>query len=413
MTNSRENSTGYKKLVIKNISWVWSTRVLTRLVSIVRTAITARILSPSAFGIFGVASIGLASLEILTETGINVFLIQEKNSHNYISSAWVVSIFRGMLISFLLIVTAPLFASFFKSSDAYVYILVLSVVPFIKGFINPSIVLFQKNLVLHKEFWYRSVIFFLESLFTVIFTFYTKSPAGLVAGLIGGAVVELLISHIFVSPRPIFELNSIKFRKIIHSGKWVTIYGIFNFFSEELDNAVVARMLGVSALGIYDIAYRFSYLPISEVSDVVSRVIFPVYTKIADEKDRLISVFIRSTVIISFFVISVGIFLFLFSDQIIILVLGDKWSMAIPILKVLVLYGVVRGIIGPFSALFLAMGKQNFVAAMTASRVSVLAISIVPLIMFFGIYGAAYSVILSSAIEAPVAAFCAYKLLMK
>lgn len=413
MSKVKENKLSYKSIAIKNISWVWSTRVATRLVSIVRTAITARILSPTSFGIFGIASIGLESLEIFTETGINIFLVQEKDTDSYINSAWVISILRGLLISMLLVITAPLIASFFKSSDVYVYILVLSVVPFIKGFINPSIVMFQKNLAFHKEFWYRSIIFFLESLLTIIFTIYTKSPAGLAAGLIGGAVIELLISHVFVFPRPRIEFSSIKLKKIVRNGKWVTLYGIFNYLSEELDNTVVAKMLGASSLGIYDLAYKFSYLPISEISDVVSRVVFPVYAKILDDRKRLMSSFLKSTVSISILVTLFGLGIFVFSTQIVVIILGQKWIAAGEVLRLLVLYGVIRGIFGPFSALFLAVGKQNYVASMTAARALTLSISIIPLIIFFGIFGAVYSAILSAAIEAPVAVYYAYKLFNK
>jgi O-antigen/teichoic acid export membrane protein len=273
--------------------------------------------------------------------------------------------------------------------------------------------MFQKNLALHKEFWYRSIIFFIESLFTIIFTIYTKSPAGLVAGLISGAIIELLISHIFVFPRPRIEFNSIKLKKIIRNGKWVTLYGIFNYLSEELDNTVVAKMLGVSSLGIYDLAYKFSYLPISEVSDVVSRVVFPVYAKILNDRKRLISAFLKSTFSISVVVILFGLGIFVFSTQIVVLILGQKWLAAGEVLRFLVLYGVIRGIFGPFSALFLAVGKQNYVASMTAARVLTLTLTIIPLIMFFGIFGAVYSAILSALVEAPVAVYYAYRLLNK
>src|SRR3990167_5781112 len=99
---------GYKSRVIKGVSWLSILRISTRGITFVRLAILARILTPAQFGVFGIASLILALLEILTETGINVFLIQKKEKYaEFIDSAWVVSIIRGCLISLLLIVTAP------------------------------------------------------------------------------------------------------------------------------------------------------------------------------------------------------------------------------------------------------------------------------------------------------------------
>lgn len=408
----RKNEKGsYRKLAIKNISWVWLTRAATRAVSVVRTAITARLLSPSAFGIFGIASLGLGSLEVFTETGINIFLVQEKNTDRYTNSAWIISIVRGILISLLLILTAPIITLFFNSSEAYHYILILSVVPFIKGFINPSIVNFQKDLKLHREFWYRSIIFTIESIFTVVFTLYFKTPMGLAAGLISGALVEVFISHVFISPKPKIEFNAIKIKKIFHNGKWVTAYGIFNYLSEELDNAVVAKILGATSLGIYDLAYRFSYLPISEIGDVVSRVVFPLYVKIIEDKRRLRSTFLKTSFVISLFVLLAGVILFVFANQIVTIVLGQKWIDAVPILKILILYGVCRGSFGPFSALFLALNKQRYIAFITSARVATLLLTIIPLTVLYGLTGSALSAVISAIVEIPITSYYAYKLL--
>ena len=54
-------------------------RVVSRGFAFVRTAILARILSPAQFGVYGIVLIVLALLELLTETGVNIFLIQEKD----------------------------------------------------------------------------------------------------------------------------------------------------------------------------------------------------------------------------------------------------------------------------------------------------------------------------------------------
>src|SRR3972149_7798883 len=148
----------------------------TRGMTLLKTIILARILSPFQFGVYGIAILVLGFLEILTETGVNVVLIQEKgNTDKYISTAWVVSIIRGSLIFLIIFTLSPFISSFFQSSQALNLIRLASFVPLIRGFINPSIVKFQKELAFNKEFAFRSSLFFTDSLFAIGIGILTRS----------------------------------------------------------------------------------------------------------------------------------------------------------------------------------------------------------------------------------------------
>src|SRR3989338_7346307 len=128
---------GYRTDVFKGISWMGLLRGSTRAITFVRLAILARILTPAQFGVFGIASLMLSFLEIITETGINIFLIQEKKDiREYLNSAWAVSIIRGFLIAFILLASAPFIANFFNSEESIHVIYLIALVPMIRAFIN-------------------------------------------------------------------------------------------------------------------------------------------------------------------------------------------------------------------------------------------------------------------------------------
>src|SRR3989344_9285412 len=148
---------GYTKEAIKGVSWLGAFRLFARVLSFLRTIIVARILSPSQFGVYGIATLLLSLIEILTETGINVFLIQKKDDiDRYINTAWIVSIIRGLLISIVIISSARFVSDFFRNPEVFPLLMLIGVVSFIRGFINPSVVKFQKELNFNKEFYYRS-----------------------------------------------------------------------------------------------------------------------------------------------------------------------------------------------------------------------------------------------------------------
>lgn len=405
---------GYSRQVFIGVSWMSAFRIFSRAIALVRIVILARLLVPSQFGIFGIASMTLALLEIMTETGINVFLVQEKDEiKEYVNDAWIVSIIRGFLIAAFIILTAPLIVAFFKVPQATGIICLISIVPVIKGFINPAEVRFQKKLEFNKEFYFRSTIFSLDSLVAIIVSLITHSAIGLVFGMIAGAVFEVVLSFILIKPLPTLKFNLQKISKIFHKGKWVTLYGFLNYVASQGDNITIGKLLGPASLGIYQMGYKISTMPVSEVSDVVNKVTFPVYSKMSEDINRLKKGFMKTILLASSVSILLGIIIFFFPKILFILIFGQKWADTLNILKPLAIYGAIRGISGTTSSLLLAVGKQNYVAGMTFVRFIALIITIVPLTMAYGLFGASISVLLSGITELPLAIYYVRSIFLK
>jgi O-antigen/teichoic acid export membrane protein len=398
---------GYTKRTIIGVSWMSGFRVVTRIIAFARIIILARILVPSQFGVFGIATMALALLEILTETGINVFLVQEKEDiKRYVNDAWLISIIRGILIAIFIILTAPYVASFFNIQQSIGLLFFISVVPFMRGFINPSEVTFQKELQFNKEFYFRTAIFGLDSLVAIIVSLITHSAVGLVFGLIAGTILEIILSFTIIKPIPTLDFNLQKLKKIFHSGKWVTLFGVFNYAASKGDSMAIGKILGPGPLGIYQIGYTIATMPVSEIADVANRVTFPVYSKISEELQRLKEGFIKTTLLVSAISILLGIIIFFFPRELFILIFGQKWADTMIVLKPLAIYGAIRGISNTASSLFLALGKQKYVAGITFLRFAVLAITIVPFTLSLGLLGAGYSVLLSGIVELIPIGYC-------
>lgn len=387
-------------------------RITTRVIAFAKIAILARLLLPEQFGLFGIASLALVFLEKVTETGINVYLIQEKSKlEGYVDTAWLISIVRGFVISGFIFLLAPAVGLFFKSADSISLLRLIALVPFLRGFINPSIVKLQKELKFDKEFYLRFSIFTVDSVTTIILALLTKNAVSFVWGLIVGAILELIISHFLIRPKPklVFDLSKIK--KVLGRGKWVTGYGIFDYLYQNVDDAVVGKLLGISTLGIYQVAYKISSLPVSEVADVVSKVTFPVYVKISSDSSRLKKAFIKTVSISGLLMVLVGTTIFIFPGEIVLLILGPSWLSTVPILKILAAFGVIKGIVSIPLSLFLAVERQEYVTAVTFVSLLSMIILVIPLVNAFGVEGAAVSALIGSLFSLIVALYFTRKIL--
>lgn len=393
---------GYLNTAVRGLSWMASFRVLYRIIGIIRIAIIAHLLSPEKLGVFGIVTIVLGFLEIITETGINIFLIQEEEDlDSYINTSWAVSILRGLLISILIFTLAPLVSKFFNSPSSLPLLYICSAVPLIRGFINPSIVRFQKELQFNKEFMYRIVIFAVDSLVSILAVILLKSVTGLLIGLLVAAIFEVIYTFLVSRPWPKLDFNLEKVKKIINRGKWVTLFGIFDYLYTQIDNVIVGKMLGVSSLGIYQNAYKISTAPLTEVGDVFFRVSFPIFSKIANDKNRLKSAFVKNTLITLILMTLAGIFIYTFSEPIVLILFGKGWESAISVVKLLSVLGVVRGVASSTNSLLVAKQKQKYSAIVTLVSVCGLLITIVPLVRMYGIIGAGIAAIIGVLISLP------------
>jgi O-antigen/teichoic acid export membrane protein len=403
---------GYLKDAVKGVGWMTAFRVLYRAIGIIRIAIISHILTPLSLGIFGIVTIVLGFLEIITETGINIFLIQEKDDINgYINTAWVVSIVRGFLISLLIFFLAGPISGFFNSPVSKNLLYIAALIPLIRGFINPSIVKFRKDLQFNKEFLYRILIFVVESAVSVIGVIILKSVYGMIWGLLAGAVFEVLYTFIVARPWPKIKFNQVKIRQVINRGKWVTLFGVFDYLFSQSDNIIVGKILGVAPLGIYQNAYKISTAPLTEVGTIFHTVTFPVFSKISGDTARLTKAFIKNT-LVNFVLMSLaGVIIFIFASPIVNVLFGKGWEIAVPVVKLLSVLGVIRGVAGSTGSLLIAKGKQKYTAIMTIVSTIGLWVTIIPLTHAYGIMGAGIAAIIGTLISVPFTVYYVFKTL--
>lgn len=397
------------KQSINSVFWVGTLKGLGRVVTLGKIAVLARFLSPLEFGLFGIASLAISLLETVTDTGINVFIIQREGElKEYINTAWVISIIRGIIIFLLLAVFSPLISVFFKQ-DVTFLIFLIGFASFLRGFINPSIVTYQKELLFKKEFYLRFSIILTDALVAIALGIKYQRAFALVLAMIAGVLVELVISYVFIKPHPKLIFEKEKFKKVLSRGKWVTAAGIFQYLFANGDNLTIGRILNAGSLGLYQMAYRISTIPITEISDVFSRVTFPMYAKNQEDKKYNNRLLLKSTIAITIITLPIGILLFIFTKPIVEIFLGQKWMDLVMPLKILSIFGVIRAIEGVIVPYLLAYKKQEQVSAITLISLLGMAVSIIPLTLKYNITGSAYSVLFASLFVIPYILFLVKK----
>lgn len=371
--------------------------------ALIKIAILARFLLPYQFGNYGVALLVLGFLEVLTETGINVFLIQKKDEIKpYLNSAWVVSIIRGLLITLIILVSSPLVIHFFNATQIQNLLYIVAGVAFVRGFINPMEVSYQKNLLFRKEFIYRGFLYFVDAALAVILGIVTRSESSMLFSMLISAMAEVLLSFVLFKDKPKLSIDKEKVLEVVHSGKWVTGAGIFSYIFQNIDNLTVGKVLGTTQLGLYQQAYSVSTLPVTEIGNIFNKVTFPVYVAIGGDKERLKKAFGKTLGAICLLVIPFSIILFFFAKPIILIFLGQNWLSIEPVLKILAVFGAFKSVLNFSYSLFLSLKLQNYVMYSEFFGIVGMGAAIYPLVTKFGIVGAGYATLIAFICSLPV-----------
>lgn len=112
-------------------------------------------------------------------------------------------------------------------------------------------------------------------------------------------------------------------------------FDLVNFFSRNLDSLLIGKYIGNSGLALYDKAYRLVLYPVSNLNQVLSRVIHPIFSKFSNEVDVIFEKYIEILYKITIYGVVVSVFCYFSSESIIIFMYGEQWRESIPLFKIL------------------------------------------------------------------------------
>ena len=398
--------------VIKAGMWLSIYRVGTKFAGLIKTAIVARILTPTQFGIFGLVSIALNLLETFTETGLEQALIHKpKVTSEDLSTAWLIVNLRSLVVSLILLISAPIFAHFFNQPSVTIFIQVIAITPILRGLRNPNMVFLKKKLEFGKETAMLISGAVAEVFVGIIAVVLLRNVWGLILSIMAGSIVELVVSYLVISPPKLSKPNLSAGLPLIKFGKWVWASSALSYIVNQGDDIVVGKLLGIDSLGFYQNAYKIASAPATQVTGTITQITFPAFSQIQADKKRLLRAFKRSLGFAALITLPLSLLIFTFPAQIISLALGDQWLMAAPALKILAIYGLIRSTSSLMAPLANALGRPDLITFTGLIRAAVLFATIYPLSVALGIAGTAWATVIAITVANTILAFRLYRLL--
>lgn len=379
---------------VKSGIWATGINVGTRLLQTVMTVVLARVLGPREFGLMGIALLTHQALDRFSRLGVDRALVQhrEANVDDYLDTAWVVQLGRGVVLAALLFLGAPLVAGFFDEPRVTPILQVVALSPLLAGAFNPSIVYFEKDLEMHKKFAFDISGAAAQFVVAVSFAIVYESVWALVFGFIAADVARLVASYALHEYRPGTGVRRSYIRELIGYGKWITATSGISFLLTSGDDAVVGRLLTTTALGYYQLGYRLSKTATMEVSRSLSTVAFPMYSKLQGDADALADALQRVVRLLSFASFPAAAGVVVTAPVFVAGVLGEQWLPVVPVMQVVAVYGGFSALTSAFNDIWNATGRPDINTKVNAVRLVVTGAVILPATMAYGFAGTAAAI---------------------
>lgn len=382
--------------VVKGGFWVFSQRLIHQLLYLGRLVILARLLAPHDFGLLGIALVTMAILNTFSTTGFMQALIQKKEkTEDYLDSVWTVLILRGFILFIILYFISPYAANFFNEPEAKLIIQVVGLSMLLGAFTNVGVIYFQKELEFKKQFIFQLSGTGMDFLVAVTSAFILRNAWALVLGFLVGNAVRLVLSYFIHPYRPHLCLDFDKIKELFNYGKWILGAVIITFFVVQGDDIFLSKVLGVTALGFYQIAFKLGNMPATEIAGVIRNVAFPAYSKLQSSLPQIKEAYLRVMTFASIIFVPLTGGIIVLAPQAIKIFLGEQWLPVVIPLQILAVSGMVRCFMGFSGPLFLAIGKPKINFKLNLIRLIVMVMTIYPLTFVWKISGTSLSVLLS------------------
>jgi O-antigen/teichoic acid export membrane protein len=247
------------------------------------------------------------------------------------------------------------------------------------------------------------VLLTIEVSLALAFGLLYRSAEALVLAMLGAALVEVLLSHILISPRPRLQLDLKRVKQILRFGAWMNVQTVFQFLVKNLDDILVGKLLGAEMLGLYQMAYKITHSVVGEVGEVVSAAVLPVVAKMREQRERVRTLVKRALIGLGLFSGGLAVLGSIFREPLVHYVFGDSWSPIIPLLPWLFAAAALYAVVNLVGTVLIAQGMPKFTAVNYIFETAVMVTAILTLSGKYGLLGVSVAIFASRIAVVPLA----------
>lgn len=320
----------------------------------------ARILGPADYGLMAIALVVTAFAALFRDMGTSAAVIQKQTLSAELTNAifWI-NVALGIVIGGLIVLFSPLLGAAFKEPGLQKLLMLLSPV-----FLLSSIGIVQQAL-LGRDSSFRTIAIVeiaSSALGLGVAILLALKGAGVFALAAQSVVVAGVSSAFFyvaVKWRPRVHVNFSLLKEIWSFSGNIFLFNLLNYFHRNADSMLIGRFIGSGSLGFYNIAYRILLFPIQNITFVLTRAMFPAYSRHQDDKDSIAEHYLANLQSIAFITVIMMALVWALREPFVTVILGEKWLPATGVLAWLAPVGFFQSLVSTSGTVLTSIGRAD------------------------------------------------------
>lgn len=302
--------------------------------------ILARLLLPADFGIIAMLYVFTAMGAILIDAGFGNALVREKQVDNLdYSSVFYFNLFLGIIIYLFFFIISPNIASFFKIPELEKiakYIFLIFPIRSI-GLIQTTIL--TRDLNFKTSAKVSTVATLISGLVGIFLAYMGYGVWALVYQIILSALLKSVFLWIFNSWRPVLRFNFYTIKRLFSFSMNLMATNFIVVLFNNLYTIIIGKFYPLNEVGYYNQAKKISEIPNQTITTVVQNVTYPILSQVQDDNINLKKGYRKIIMMVLFFNFPMMFGLLVMAEDLIYLLLTEKWMPAVPYFQLLCIYG--------------------------------------------------------------------------
>ncbi|WP_262148720.1 lipopolysaccharide biosynthesis protein [Chryseobacterium foetidum] len=319
----------------------------------------ARILAPSDYGIIGMLTVFMVFSEIIINSGFTAALIQKKDRKEIdYSTVFFFNIAISISVYLLLFILSPKIAEFYNMQDLEKITKYVAIPLIFNALCNVQYTRFQIYLNLKTPALISIICAVIQGLVGLSLAYNGYGVWSLIYSNIFGAVIRCIFLWIFSNWKPIFMFSLSSFKGLFDFGSKLLGVSLMEAAYTNIYSIVIGKFYNASTLGLFTRAQGYAFLPTSIITSLISKVTYPSFCSIHDEKD-LFENYKKMIGTVSFVTFPIMIFLAVLAKPLIIFFITEKWIASAVLLQILCFATMWSPIYEVNISLIKALGKSS------------------------------------------------------
>jgi len=315
-----------KEKVLDSFLWIASENITRMGLNFIVGVILARLLEPAEFGLIGMLAVFISLSNLFIDSGFSQSLIRKKNcrSEDY-STVFIFNIIVSGVCYIILFFSAAYISRFYQQPLLIYITRVYAIVLILQSFALIQQTILIKNLDFNFLAKVNVASSFVASI-AAIFMAYRGFG-------VWSLVCQQLFRQIFINIllwtkqkwKMHFRFEYSLFMEHFNFGIKMLLSGLIYSISHNIYYLVIGKVFSARELGFYTRAEQFRNLPSQNFTTIISKVSYPVLSKLQDSQQQLLNGY-RNLIQHSTYIVFISMIgLAAMSRNIILVMIGEKW----------------------------------------------------------------------------------------